>query len=380
MRFPAAILLSLAALVLTAGTGAAAGYPDRPIRIVVPFEAGGGGDIIVRLVGHELSQRLGQPVVVENRAGASAANPKFAQHCCRVRCELRVQSGTRIIDLLVSFDSEVRVGACCKVMANFGIGTLAGNIGSELVARASPDGYTLLMSNVAPMAINKSLFKRLPYDPVKDFTAIAPLAVFANVLVVPPSLGVHSVSELVALSKRRPEGLNYASAGAGSITNLAATMFRTATGANMTQVPYRGGGPAIVAVVGAQVDLYFSSLPAALPFVKDGKLIAPGVSSANRSDPALEIPTLAESGRPGLLGFEAVTWIGLVGPAGLADDIVAQLNAAVTDILRSPAIAEKMRAIGAEPSFGSAAQYAAYIRRENARWAAVVRAANIPAQ
>jgi tripartite-type tricarboxylate transporter receptor subunit TctC len=323
MRFSAAILLSLAALLATAGPGAAAGYPDRPIRIVVPFEAGGGGDIIVRLVGQELSQRLGQPVVVENRAGAS------------------------------------------------------GNIGSELVARASPDGYTLLMSNVAPMAINKSLFKRLPYDPVKDFTAISPLAVFANVLVVPPSLGVHSPGELVALSKRRAEGLNYASAGAGSITNLAATMFRMATGANMTQVPYRGGGPAIVAVVGAQVDLYFSSLPAALPFVQDGKLIALGVSSANRSASAPEIPTLAESGLP---GFDAVTWIGLVGPAGLPNDIIAQLNAAITDILRSPAIAEKMRAIGAEPSLGSAADYAAYIRQENARWATVVREANIPAQ
>jgi tripartite-type tricarboxylate transporter receptor subunit TctC len=227
------------------------------------------------------------------------------------------------------------------------------------------------------MAINKSLFKRLPYDPVKDFTAISPLAVFANVLVVPPSLGVHNVGELVALSKRRPDGLNYASAGAGSITNLAATMFRMATGANMTQVPYRGGGPAIVAVVGAQVDLYFSSLPAALPFVKDGKLVALGVSSANRSASAPEIPTLAESGLP---GFDAVTWIGLVGPLGLADDIVSQLNAAVTDILRSPSIAEKMRTIGAEPSLGSAADYAAYIRNENTRWATVVRAANIPAQ
>jgi len=323
MKRSAALVLSLVALLLTAAPGTAAGYPDRPIRVIVPFEAGGAADIIMRIVGHELSQRLGQPVVVENHAGAS------------------------------------------------------GNIGSELVARANPDGYMLLMSNVAPMAINASLFRRLPYDPVKDFTAISPLAVFANVLVVPASLGVHSVGELVALSKRRPDGLNYASAGLGSITNLAAVMFRMATGANMTQVPYRGGGPAVVALVGSQVDLYFSSLPAALPFVKDGQLVALGVRSAQRSASAPQIPTLAESGLP---GFDAVTWVGLVGPAGLPDDIVARLNAAVTDILRSPAIAEKMRQIGAEPSLASAADYAAYIRAENARWAAVVREAHIPAQ
>jgi len=323
MKRSAALALSLVALLLTAAPGAAAGYPDRPIRVIVPFEAGGAADIIMRIVGHELSQRLGQPVVVENHAGAS------------------------------------------------------GNIGSELVARANPDGYMLLMSNVAPMAINASLFRRLPYDPVKDFTAISPLAVFANVLVVPASLGVRSVGELVALSKRRPDGLNYASAGLGSITNLAAVMFRMATGANMTQVPYRGGGPAVVALVGSQVDLYFSSLPAALPFVKDGQLVALGVTSAQRSASAPQIPTLAESGLP---GFDAVTWVGLVGPAGLPDDIVARLNAAVTDILRSPAIAEKMRQIGAEPSLASAADYAAYIRAENTRWAAVVREAHIPVQ
>lgn len=323
MRFAAAFLLSFAALLMTTPPGAAADYPDRPIRIIVPFEAGGGGETIVRMVGQELSQRLGQPVVVENRAGAS------------------------------------------------------GNIGSEVVARANPDGYMLLMSNVAPMAINPALFKRLPYDPVKDFTAVSPLAIFANVLVVPAGLGVHSVGELVGLGKRRPDGLNYASAGVGSITNLAAVMFRTATGTNMTQVPYRGGGPAIVAVAGAQVDLYFSSLPAALPLVKDGKLIALGVTSATRSASAPEIPTLAESGLP---GFDAVTWIGLVGPHGLADDVVARLNAAVTDILKSPAIVEKMRAVGAEASVGSAADYATYIRGENTRWAAVVREAHIPAQ
>jgi tripartite-type tricarboxylate transporter receptor subunit TctC len=319
----AAVLLGLASLPIAPSAGRAAGYPDRPIRIIVPFEAGGGGDIIVRLIGQQLSQRLGQPVVVENHTGAS------------------------------------------------------GNIGTDYVAHARPDGYTLLMANVAPMAINAALFKQLPYNPVKDFTAISPLAVFANILVVPPSLNVHSVGELVALSKSRPAGLNYASAGAGSITNLAAVMFRLATRINMVQVPFRGGGPAVAALVGAQVDLYFSSLPAALPYVKDGRLVALGVTSAKRTASAPDIPTLAESG---LAGFNADTWIGLVGPAGLPDDVVARLNAAVTEILHSPEMAERLRKFGAEPSIGTAADYAAYIRAENARWADVVRQAGIPPQ
>jgi tripartite-type tricarboxylate transporter receptor subunit TctC len=323
MRRLAAVFAVLAGMLMTPSLGQADGYPDRPIRIIVPFEAGGGGDIIVRLIGHELSQRLGQVVLVENRAGAS------------------------------------------------------GNIGTDFVAHARPDGYTLLMSNVAPMAINAAVFKQLPYDPVKDFTAISPLAVFVNILVVPPSLNVHSVSELVALSKSKPSGLNYASAGNGSITNLAAVMFRLATAANMTQVPYRGGGPAIAALVGAQVDAYFSSLPAALPYVKDGRLIALGVTSAKRTESAPEITTLAEAG---LAGFDADTWIGLVGPAGLPEDVVAKLNAAVTDILRSSAIAERLRKFGAEPSFGAAADYASYIRAENKRWAEVVRQGGIEPQ
>jgi tripartite-type tricarboxylate transporter receptor subunit TctC len=319
----AAALLGALALLLAAAPGRGAGYPDRPIHIIVPFEPGGGGDIIVRLVGQELSQRLGVAVVVENRTGAS------------------------------------------------------GNIGTDVVAHAAADGYTLLMANVAPMAINAALYRQLPYDPVKNFTAIAPLAVFANILVVPPSLGVHDVKALVALSKNRPAGLNYASAGAGSITNLAAVMFGLSTGANMVQVPFRGGGPAIAALVGAHVDLYFSSLPAALPYIQSGQLVALGVTSAARSASAPEIPTLAESGLP---GFDAVTWIGLVGPAGLPDEVVARLNTAVNEILRTPAMQDRMLQVGAEPSFGSADGYAAYIRSELTRWAEIVRAAHIPPQ
>jgi tripartite-type tricarboxylate transporter receptor subunit TctC len=323
LRHLVASIAVFVGILMTSSPAYTEGYPDRPIRIIVPFEAGGGGDIIVRIIGQELSQRLRQAVLVENRAGAS------------------------------------------------------GNIGTDVVAHARPDGYTLLMSNVAPMAINAAVFKQLPYNPVKDFTAISPLAVFVNILVVPPSLNVHSVGELVALSKRKPAGLNYASAGNGSITNLAAVMFRFATGANMTQVPYRGGGPAIAALVGEQVDLYFSSLPAALPYVKDGRLVALGVTSAKRTESASEIPTLAEAG---LADFDANTWIGLVGPAGLPNDVVAKLNTTLTDILHSPAMAERLRKFGAEPSFGTAVEYAAYIRAENKRWAEVVRKGDIAPQ
>jgi len=319
----AALLFGLAMLLLGPSFGQAASYPDKPIRIIVPFGPGGGGDIIVRLVGQELSKRLGQAVVVENRAGAS------------------------------------------------------GNIGTEVVAHGSPDGYTLLMANVAPMAINAAVFKHLPYDPVKDFTAISPLAVFANVLVVPPSLKVHNVSELVALSKSRPGGLNYASAGMGSITNLSAVMFRLATGANMVQVPYRGGGPAVAALLGSQVDAYFSSMPAALPHVRSGQLIALGVTSEQRSASAPEIPTLAEAG---LADFNAVTWIGLVGPAGLPDEVVTRLNRELAEILRAPAIIEEMTRVGAEASYSTPAAFAAYIRSENKRWATVVQQGNIPLQ
>ncbi len=319
----AAQLLACIAILFIPPIANAADYPDKPIHIIVPFGPGGGGDIIVRLVGQELSKRLGQPVVVENRTGAS------------------------------------------------------GNIGTEAVAHATPDGYTLLMANVAPMAINAAVFKHLPYDPVKDFTAISPLAVFANILVVPPSLNVHNIRELVALSKSRAGGLNYASAGMGSITNLSAVMFRLATGAKMVQVPYRGGGPAVTALLGAEVDLYFSSLPAALPHIKGGQLIAIGVTSEKRSASAPQIPTLAEEG---LADFNAVTWIGLVGPAGLPNNVVARLNSALAEILRSRAVMEQMTRVGAEASYSTATDFAAYIAKENKRWAEIVRQGNIPTQ
>jgi tripartite-type tricarboxylate transporter receptor subunit TctC len=318
-----AALGATAAALFAGAARATEAYPDRPIRVVVPFSPGGGGDIIVRLIGQELTTRLGQTVLVDDRAGAG------------------------------------------------------GNVGSEVVAHAKPDGYTLLMSNVAPMAINATLYRKLPYDPVASFTAITPLAVFPNVLVVPPSLGVSTLAELIQLGKTKPGGLTFASAGAGSITHLSAEMMAARTGLKMVHAAYRGGGPALAALAGSQVDLYFSSLPAALPYVKSGTLRALGVTSARRAKGAPDIPTLAESGLP---GFEAVTWIGLVGPAGMPAAVVDRLNREVGDILAQSAMEQRLVALGAEPLHSSPAEYADYIRAEVARWAEVVHSAGLQPQ
>ena len=314
--------LALAIPALAAWPARAAGYPDRPVKIVVPFPAGGGGDLIVRLIAQELTPRLGQNVLVDNKSGAG------------------------------------------------------GDVGTQVVAAAKPDGLTLLMANVAPMAINVSLYEHIPYDPVKDFTAIAPLAVFTNVLLVRPALGVASVAELIALGKQKPGGLTFASAGSGSITHLSAEMFAARTGLKMVHAAYRGGGPAFAALAGGEVDLFFGSLPGGLPFVKAGTLRALAVTSAHRAAAAPEIPTLAEAGLP---GFEAVTWIGLVGPAGLPAPIVARLNGEVGAILNQPNIQQHLLDLGAEAWFGSADWFAGYIRDEVARWRETIKQAGLTA-
>jgi tripartite-type tricarboxylate transporter receptor subunit TctC len=313
------VILSLAASGLPL-TARAAAYPDHAVRIVVPFSAGGGGDIVMRFLAQELTMRLGQNVLVENRAGAG------------------------------------------------------GNVGTEVVAHAKPDGYSLLMANVAPMAINASIYPKLPYDPVKSFTAIAPVVVFPNVLVVKKDLPVSSLADLIALGKSKPGGLTYASAGVGSITQLAALMMEQRSGFKMVHAAYRGGGPAVTALAGGEVDLYFSSLPAALPFVKAGTFKALAVTSAKRAISAPEIPSMSESGLP---GFEAVTWIGLVGPAGMPAPIVARLHDEVSQIMDTPAFQQKLIELGAEASHGSSAAFADYIRSEQTRWADAVKAANI---
>ena len=298
-------------------------YPVKPIRWVVPFAPGGGGDIIIRVVGQKLSERVNQPVVVENRAGAG------------------------------------------------------GSVGTEVVARSAPDGYTLLMANVAPMAINVSVYKKLAYDPVRDFSPITLVASFPNVLVIHPSVPARSLKELIALARRHPGEFAYASAGSGSTTHLAAEFFKSQAGINLIHVPYKGGGPALIDVVAGQVTLYFGSMPASLPHMRSGRLRAIAVTSLERSVAAPDIPAVAESGFP---GFEAVTWIGAVAPAGTPAAAVTRLNRELVAILRVAEVREKLVAQGAEPLTATPEAFATYIRSEIEKWAKVIRQANIAAE
>lgn len=295
-------------------------YPSRPIRFIVPWSPGGGADILTRLVAQRLTARLGQSVIVDNRGGAD------------------------------------------------------GNLGTELAARSPADGHTLLMANVA-MAINVSMYKKLPYDPAKDFAPITLVASSPNVLVVHPSVPAHNVDQLVALARARPGQLTYA--GAGGTTHLAAEFFRGQAKIDMIHVPYRGGGTALIDLLAAQVTMYFGSLPAALPYIRSGRLRALGVTSLARVAAASDIPTIAETGFP---GFEAVTWNGAVAPAGVPRTIVTRLNTELADIMRAPELQEKFIAQGAEPLSGTPEDFAVYIRSEIKKWANVVKLAGIAAQ
>ena len=289
----------------------------------MPFTPGGGGDIIIREVAQRLTARLGQTVIVDNRAGAG------------------------------------------------------GSVGTEIVAHAPADGYTLLMANVAPMAINVSVYKKLNYDPVKDFAPITLLASFPNILVLHPSVPARTLPQLIALARAKPGQLTYASAGAGSTTHLAAEFFKSRAQVDLIHVPYKGGGAALIDLVAGQVTLYFSSMPAALPLVRSGRLRALAVTGLARSVAAPEVPTVAESGFP---GFEAVTWIGAVAPAGTPRAIVTRLNTELVEIMQAADMHDKMIAQGAEPMTNTPEQFAAYIRSEIGKWAAVVKQAGIAAQ
>ncbi len=317
------ILLIFLFTALTTKICAAQEYPSRPIRFVVPFPASGGGDIIIRALSQKLSERLGQAVVVDNRSGAG------------------------------------------------------GNVGSEIVARTAADGYTLLMANISPMAINVSIYKKLPFNPLTDFTPISLVASFPNVLVVHPSLPAHSIKELIALARARPGQLTYAYSGAGSITHLLAEFFKARSNIDLLQVPYKGGGQALIDLIAGHVSMYFSSVPGALPHVRSQRLRALAVTTLTRSSATPETPTLAESGFP---GFEAATWIGAAAPAGLAKPIVTRLNSEIVDIMRAPEMRDRLISQGAEPQTNSPEQFAAYIKSEIAKWAKIVRDTGIATQ
>src|SRR5882724_2212355 len=310
---------ALAALAVAAPAHAQ-GYPAKPVRMIVAYPPGGGTDIVGRMLAQKLGESLGQSVVVENRGGAS------------------------------------------------------GNIGTELAARAVPDGYTVLMGNVAPNAINVSLFRTLPFDPIADFAPVSLVASTPNILVVHPSTAARTVGEVIALAKSRPGALNFASAGVGSSSHLAGELFRVLAGADIVHVPYKGAGPALVDVLSGQVQLYFATMPAAMPHVRSGKLVPVAVTSARRSQALPGLPTIAESG---VSGYEASTWYGLLAPARTPGAAVARLHEGVVKILADAAVREKLADQGFEPVGDSPGEFAAYIKSEIAKWGKVIRDAGI---
>ncbi len=319
MGFDVLKACTLAALAISAAAHAQV-YPVKPIRMIVAYPPGGGTDIVGRTLAQKLGESLGQSVVVENRGGAS------------------------------------------------------GNIGTELAARAAPDGYTILMGNVAPNAINVSLFKELPFDPVADFAPVSLVASTPNILVVHPSTRARTVKEVIALAKAKPGAFNFASAGVGSSSHLAGELFRILAGADIVHVPYKGAGPAMVDVLSGQVQLYFATMPAAMPHVKTGKLAPVAVTSARRSQALPDLPTIAESGVP---AYEASTWYGVLAPAHTPSAVVARLHGDIAKILADAALHARLADQGFDPVGSSPEEFGAYIKSEILKWGKVIRDAGI---
>jgi tripartite-type tricarboxylate transporter receptor subunit TctC len=315
MRRELYAFVGIAAAAIVAHTAAAQTYPAKAIRIVVPFPAGGTSDILSRAVGQKLTEEWKQPVIVDNRPGASA------------------------------------------------------NIGADIVVKSPPDGYTLLCASTIH-TINPSLYSKLGYDPVRDFTPITLIAATSQVLAVHPSVPVKTVKEFIAYAKKRPGQLNYSSAGNGSQPHLTAEMFRARTGIDIVHVPYKGAPPQLADLIAGHVALTFATSPTAVPQVRAGKLRALGVSTAKRISALPDVPTIAEAGVP---DFEASGANGLVGPAGMPPAIVERLNAAVVRIVKDPAMSKYLSDQGAEPWTTTPGEYAAYIKSEVAKWAKAVK-------
>lgn len=297
-------------------------YPDKPLRFVIPFPPGGGADNLARIVGQRVGEDLGQPLVVDNRAGAG------------------------------------------------------GNVAAEVAARSAPDGYTLLQANVAH-AISSTLYRKLNYDLLKDFDAVTQLASIPFVLLVNPSLGAGSVSELIGVAKKRPGQLNYASSGNGGPSHMAMELFKSMAGVEMRHIPYRGAAPAATDVIAGRVHMMFFTVSAALPYVKSGKLQALAIASARRSPQLPDLTTVNEAGIP---GFEASTWFGVVVPAKTPARGIERLHAAFTGALRAPGVRDRLLAQGFEIIGSTPSEFGAYMRAEIPKWAAVVKAAGVVAE
>ena len=312
--------LALAVVACAAASATAQAYPDKPVRIVVPFPPGGSVDIVARTVGEALTGSLGQPFVVENRAGAS------------------------------------------------------GNIGAAYAAKADPDGYTLLMVSAGVLAANEHLYIKLPFKPLEDFAPVVRIADQPNILMVHPSVPANNVQELIALAKARQ--LTVGSAGIGTGQDIAAQLFMQQSGVKMLHVPYKGGAPALQDLLGGQIDLMFETSPTALPYVKTGKLKALGITTARRSPLMPDLPTVAEGGLP---GYEAITWIGLVAPAGTPQAVVDQLNAAVRKAMDG-GLNAKLNELALVPVGDTPADFVKYLKADYDNYARIVKAAGIAPQ
>ena len=308
--------LAFVACALIASGAHAQDYPSRPITLVVPYAAGGGNDVMARIVAEKMSKSLGQQIVIENKGGAG------------------------------------------------------GSIATRQVAKAAPDGYTLGLGGTGTLAINPTLYPNVGYDPRKDFAPVGLIATSALVVLVNPSVDARTIPELIALAKREPGKLNYASAGVGSGIHLGAELFATMADIKLTHIPYKGSAPALTDLLGGHVAIYLSSLPAAISLVKEAKVRALAVTGPKRSPIFPDLPTVSEAALP---GYEAVLHYGIVAPAGTPQPIVEKLSAAMTAALAEPDVRERIAADGAEVMSMTPAEYAADIDREETKWSAIVK-------
>ena len=307
--------VTIMGVVMAANAGAQA-YPTKPIRLVVPFPPGGAVDFYARVIQSPLAEILGQAVVIDNKAGAS------------------------------------------------------GMLGAGIVAKSPPDGYTLLLGNIASLAINVGIYSKMAYDPQKDFTPVIRTVDVNYVLAVHPSLPVKTVSELIAHAKANPGKLSYGSAGSGSLPHLAAELFKAQTGIDMVHVPYKGGGPMVTDLLGGSIQMVIGDQANLMPHVQTGRLRALAVATPKRSPKMPEIPTIAESGLP---GFNATAWQGLVGPANLPPEVTRRLNAAFNQVMAQPAVREKLIGGGLEPVGGTPEQFAGFIGDEIVKWTKIAK-------
>ncbi len=312
LRHPVLLLLMIAACPLHAQQ-----YPARPVRVLIPFTAGSAADIIARAMEPQMREKLGQPLVIDNRGGAG------------------------------------------------------GNIAAELTAKSAPDGYTVMMGTIGTHAINVSLYSKLPYDPVRDFTPVALVGESPNALVINPRVPANSIKELIALAKARPGQLNYGSSGAGTTVHLSAELFASMAGIKIVHVPFKGATEALTALLGGQLDLMFASLSSSISLIKAGRLKAFAVTGAQRSPSIPELPTMSEAALP---GYAAAAWFGIVGPAGLPPVAVTTLNKAALASLATQEVKDRLFASGVEVRTSTPEEFARLIETEIQKWAQVVKA------